>query len=361
MSVLTVNLGERSYDIVVEPGALNSVGSFAARFAQSKDVCVIADERAGALYGEALLASFERAGLRPVQMSLPRGERSKSIGVVRKLLRSMARAGIGRDGMVVALGGGVAGDTAGFVASVYMRGVDFVQVPTTLLAQVDSSVGGKVAVNLPEGKNLVGAFHQPRCVVCDPRTLVSLPRREIRCGLAEALKHGFVRDAAYLERTEASLRQALGGDEYVLADIVSGSCAIKASIVAADERESGLRAILNFGHTLGHAVEAVGGYRRFRHGEAIAVGMVGAARLSVELGFCDESVATRVRTSLEAAGLPTSARGLDRAAVLAAMKSDKKARSGALRFVVLSGVGSATVTSDVPRKLLQRVIRELTP
>jgi len=358
MDRIPVDLGSRSYDILVGAGALDRLGEELAPLWRGGPVFCIADERVWGLYGAAV-----QTALRPTGscsgLTFRSGEPSKTWATAGRLLRDLAAEGMARDGLVLSLGGGVAGDLAGFVAASYARGVDFVQLPTTLLAQVDSSVGGKTGVNLPEGKNLVGAFHQPRLVVCDPLTLGSLPRREIRCGLAEALKHGFIADGMYLAQVQSLSEHALSADPAALGEIVAGSCRIKAAVVKADEREAGLRATLNFGHTIGHAIEKVGGYRRYRHGEAVAIGMVGAAMVGARMGVCDGSVVDHVRAAMGRVGLPTAAPGLDADELLQAISHDKKTERGRVRWVLPIDVGKVTVTPEVPQRTVVRVLREL--
>jgi 3-dehydroquinate synthase len=356
---LVVELKERTYPIIVRDGALELLGTEASAICRGGPVVCVADERVAALYGQQVEDSLRGSVDWRGWVSVRRGERSKSWAVAGRVLRELAGLGMARDGMVVALGGGVAGDLAGFVAASFARGVDFVQVPTTLLAQVDSSVGGKTGVNLPEGKNLVGAFHQPRLVVCDVLTLSSLPRRELRCGLAEALKHGLIADADYLDRVESLRGSVLRAAPAALEEVVVGSCAIKAKVVAEDERESGRRAILNFGHTIGHALETVAGYRRLRHGEAVAVGMVGAAMLGVRAGTCDKSLVQLVRRCVEAAGLPASAPGLPADEVLAALARDKKAARGEVRWVLPVVPGEVLVTPEVEPRDVRGVVATL--
>lgn len=358
MDRIPVDLGSRGYGILVGAGALDRLGEELAPLWRGGPVFCVADERVWRLYGAAV-----QAALRPTMscsgLTFRSGEPSKTWATAGRLLRELAAEGMARDGLVLSLGGGVAGDLAGFVAASYARGVDFVQLPTTLLAQVDSSVGGKTGVNLPEGKNLVGAFHQPRLVVCDPLTLASLPRREIRCGLAEALKHGFIADAAYLAQVESLSERALCAEPAALGEIAAGSCRVKAAIVVADEREAGLRATLNFGHTIGHAIEKVGGYRRYRHGEAVAVGMVGAAMVGARMGACDGSLVDRVRSAMGGVGLPTAVPGLDADELLQAISHDKKTERGRVRWVLPIEVGRVTVTPEVPGRTVVRTLREL--
>jgi len=357
---LRVELGDRGYDILIEPGALSRTGSAIRERLGTTPTACIADERVASLHWPCLEDSLRRAGLKARLMTFRPGERSKTLGTARRLLSELADLRIPRDGTVVSLGGGVAGDLAGFVAAVYQRGIAFVQVPTSLLAQVDASVGGKTGVNLPEGKNLVGAFHQPRLVVCDPLVLRTCGKRDLRCGLSEALKHGFILSEGYLSIVEQGLRASLAGDPDALAEVVRGSCAIKADVVRRDEREEGLRAILNFGHTFGHAVENVAGYRVYRHGEAVAVGMVAACHLSERLGLCSAAVRERLVADLRSTGLPVAAPGLAADRLLQAMWHDKKILKGRLRLVLPRAVGRVEVVDDVSLRDVRAALSLLT-
>jgi len=348
--IVCVDLGERTYSIHVRGGALDLLSTVAAERCGDGTVLVVTDTRVDALYGPRVAGLVTGPGLRVHSVAVTPGERSKSYTWLRRLHDAMARERLSRESLVIALGGGVVGDLAGFAAATYMRGVPVVQVPTTLLAMVDSSVGGKAAINHPAGKNLIGAFWQPCAVVCDSEVLRSLPPREVRAGLAEAIKHGVIADVDYLTMIESRLERILAGDADVLSDVVSGSCRIKADVVSADEREAGLRRILNYGHTFAHAFEKLLGYRGWRHGEAVAVGMVCAGRLSVSLGLLPDDEARRAEALIQAAGLPTTIRDLGRDAVVSAMRLDKKATGRGLRLVVSHGLGRAgVVESPSPR------------
>lgn len=356
-----VRLGRMSYPIVIGDGALPRALRRVVAHGWGGGIACVADARVDTLHGGTVRRALTELGVEPrMWEAVPRGERTKSLASVERVCRAMARAGVGRDGVVLCLGGGVVGDLGGMCAALYHRGIACVQVPTTLMAQVDSSVGGKTGVNLPEGKNLVGAFHQPWLVACDAQVLATLPRRDLRAGLGEALKHGVIRDARYFAEVRDGLRSALRGEAETLSRVVEGSCRIKAEVVSLDEREGGLRAILNFGHTIGHAVEAVAGYGRLRHGEAVAVGMVGACRLAVGHGMCTCEVEAEVTSALEEAGLPVRAPGLDPNAVLAALRGDKKRQAGRLRWVLPVALGEVAIADDVPEKLIRSVIDGLT-
>jgi len=291
--------------------------------------------------------SWAQAGVATTQIVVEDGERAKDWRTLERVFDALLAARCGRDTVIVALGGGVVGDLAGFAAAVYQRGVPFVQVPTTLLAQVDSSVGGKTAINHPRGKNMVGAFHQPLAVISDTSTLDSLPERELRAGLAEVIKHGLILDRAFTDWLDANLPALLAREPRALAHAVRRSCELKARVVAADERETGLRAILNFGHTFGHAFESGLGYGQWLHGEAVAAGMVMAAELSVRAGMLARADATRVRALLARAGLPVAGPALAPERIVELMQVDKKAAAGRIRFVLLSGIGAAEVRGDV--------------
>ena len=337
-----VSLGAHSYAVRIGSGLLNGIGARLADLALGTKVAVIADEAVAALYAEPILASLRAAGKEPFLATLPSGEASKALANVSPLLSLLAKNGLNRKDAVVALGGGVTGDLAGFVAATYLRGVPFVQVPTTLLAMVDSSVGGKTGVNLPEGKNLVGAFYQPRLVVADLDTLSTLPAREIAAGMAEVIKYGLIADPALF----ALLRKGPAGLD--LAALVRRCVEIKAEVVADDEFETtGRRAILNFGHTLGHAIENASGYGVLLHGEAVAIGMRAAAHLSRRKAGLSDAAVAEIEAAIAAHGLPLHAPGLDREKIGRALKLDKKAEAGVNRWILLPEIGKTVVTADV--------------
>jgi 3-dehydroquinate synthase len=346
---ITVELGERSYRIVIGNGLLGG-GFDLSAYVGGPDCLVVTNETVEPLYLEALAANLTGKQLRAI--SLPDGEAYKTLETVEDILDTLIEGGASRDTTVVALGGGVVGDIAGFAAACYMRGVDFIQVPTTLLAQVDSSVGGKTGVNHASGKNLIGAFHQPRAVLIDTDTLRTLPDRELKAGLAEVIKYGAIVDADFFAWLEANLEALLARDTEALAAAIRRCCELKAQIVAEDERESGRRAILNFGHTFGHAIERCQGYGEWLHGEAVAAGMVMAAQLSAS----DAAVAERIGKLLERAGLPTRPPAIAAPDLLAAMGMDKKVQQKRLRFVLLRGLGEAFVTSDYDAARLDAVL-----
>jgi 3-dehydroquinate synthase len=346
---ITVELGERSYPIVIGTGLLG--GSFdLAGHVRGADCLVVTNETVGPLYLEAVL---EMLGSKDADaISLPDGEEFKTVDTVGHVLDTLVDNGANRDTTLIALGGGVVGDITGFAAACYMRGVDFIQVPTTLLAQVDSSVGGKTGVNHPKGKNLIGAFHQPRLVLIDTDTLNRLPDRELKAGLAEVIKHGAIVDSEFFTWLEDNIEALVTRDPEALALAIRRSCEIKANVVAEDEREAGRRAILNFGHTFGHAIERCQGYGEWLHGEAVAAGMVMAAKLS----NMDASDFGRLRGLLERTGLPVAAPRIAAGDLRAAMGMDKKVQAKQLRFVLLRSLGEAYVTTEYDEVLLERIL-----
>jgi len=353
MRRLTVDLAGRPYDIHIGSGLLDRLAGFVGPLQPSR-LLVVTDKRVGALYG-----ARAAAALQPVastgSFELAGGETGKDLRAVESVLDALLAAGADRRSVVVALGGGVVGDIAGFAAAIYMRGIRFVQVPTTLLAQVDSSVGGKTGVNHPRGKNLIGAFHQPAVVVADTDTLRTLPQRELSAGLAEVLKHGLLADAGYFGQVTRELPRLLACDEPALTAAVARSCEIKAAIVARDERESGERALLNLGHTFGHAIEALTGYERWLHGEAVGCGMCLAADLSRRLGLIARADVETIEAAAAAARLPTRIEGLSLAAAIESMRGDKKAEAGEIRFILLERIGRA-VQRAVPAPALEATL-----
>jgi 3-dehydroquinate synthase len=357
MQRVRVELGDRSYDIFIGSGLLARAGEFLQPLGVGRRGVIITDMNVGPLYEPALRETLSRSGFETRSIAVPAGEASKSLRQASRLLRRMPSMDLDRKSFVIALGGGVVGDLAGFIAATYLRGLALIHLPTSLLAQVDSAVGGKVGVNLPQGKNLVGAFHQPRLVLADTDTLASLPQRELRAGFAEVIKHGAIRDAKFFEWLEREHSRVLKADPDAVAQAVRRCCEIKAEVVSADERESGVRAFLNFGHTIGHAMEALTDYVGLLHGEAIAMGMVCAARLSVKRAGLSAAEAERLRALIEASGLPTRlGERFDLAALLKAMRLDKKARGGKLRFVLLKRLGEAVVSDDVTDADIQEVV-----
>ncbi|MEN8159175.1 MAG: 3-dehydroquinate synthase [Myxococcota bacterium] len=348
-----VALGERSYAIEIGAGTLPGLGAAVKRVVEPTRVFVITTPPVGRRYAGRVMRSLRDAGLRARRFDVPDGERSKNLTQAGRLYDALLGAGADRGSAVVALGGGVVGDLAGFVAATLLRGIPIVQVPTSLLAMVDSSVGGKTGVNVKRGKNLVGAFHQPRLVWIDAETLETLPPRQLRAGLAEVVKHAAIRDAALFALLEAEA-DALGSvaDPERWVPILARNCAIKAAVVAEDEREAGLRMLLNFGHTLGHAVEALARYRGVLHGEAVAMGMAFAARHSERLGLAEAGTADRLVALLERLGLPTALPPHPRRAYLGALAVDKKKRDARIHFVALRAIGRAETVPLLPREIL---------
>ncbi|TMA37145.1 MAG: 3-dehydroquinate synthase [Deltaproteobacteria bacterium] len=336
-----VDLGARSYPVVIGAGLLAEVGPRLAAAGYRGRCALVTSERVGALYREPVAASLGQAGFAPVAVEIPDGEEHKNLAWLAVLYDRLLDAGVERRSPLIALGGGVVGDLAGFAASTLLRGLPLVQVPTTLLAQVDAAIGGKTGINHALGKNLIGAFHQPRLVVIDVATLRTLPRREFVAGLAEVIKYGVIRDAELFATLEARLEALLGLEEAVLVPVVAACCRHKAAVVAADEREEGgERAVLNFGHTVGHALEVLTEYRRLLHGEAVAIGMVAAARVSRALGLCDAATVERLERLVRRAGLPTAIPDDVTAPALAlAMHTDKKTAAGRIRFVCVEAIG----------------------
>ena len=357
-----VDLGARGYDILVGAGLLAAAGHHIRPLLLDPRVVVITDSNVAPLYLAAVETALGEADIESTAITLPAGEQTKDFAHLEKLADDLLAGQVGRDTMVVALGGGVVGDLAGFAAAITMRGMDFVQIPTTLLAQVDSAVGGKTGINTRHGKNLVGAFHQPRLVLSDIATLDSLPERELLAGYAEVVKYGLLGDAAFFGWLEANGLQLGGGDREARRHAVVTCCAAKAAIVAEDEREAGRRALLNLGHTFGHALEAQTGMGdALLHGEAVAIGMVLAFDLSARLGLCRPADARRVRRHLSELGLPVDLRGLaDRSwsadGILAHMAQDKKVRGGRLGLVLVRGIGEAFVTHDVDAEDIRAVL-----
>lgn len=349
-STLTVDLGDRSYPIVIGSDLLDG-GYDLSEYVRGPDCMVVSNETVAPLYFEKLLPNL--AGRAVASVNLPDGEAYKTAATMHTIIDRLVETGANRDTTVIALGGGVVGDIAGFAAACYLRGVNFIQVPTTLLAQVDSSVGGKTGVNHEKGKNLIGAFHQPQLVLIDTATLQTLPDRELRAGLAEVIKHGAISDAGFFAWLEANMAALLRRDPEALAHAIRRSCEIKAEVVAEDEREAGRRAILNFGHTFGHAIEHCQGYGEWLHGEAVAAGMVMAAKLSGLPGADVERLAALIGS----AGLPVEPPPIEADDWVRAMGLDKKVQGKKLRFVLLGAIGTSHVTADYDQGRLDEAIR----
>lgn len=358
MDKLTVALGDRAY-----PVGLGGMAEWAPELAAQltgRSALLVTDEHVAACHGAALRNVLAAAGAPELPvLTLPPGEEHKNFTTVERICRSCAQHGLDRHSVLIAFSGGVPGDLTGFAAAIYMRGIDFIQIPTTLLAAVDSSVGGKTGADLPEGKNLIGAFHQPRAVWIDPALLATLPPAEWRNGLAEVVKYGMILDAGFFAELEAQGAQLLRGDAALTARIIRRSCECKAAVVAGDERETGRRAILNYGHTVGHAVEKLSDFR-IPHGAAVAIGMAVAARLAVCLGWCEAAVETRQNALLEALGLPLAVpRAMAPEAILETMRSDKKNRNGAIAMILPRAVGTVEIVREIEETRLVAVLKEL--
>jgi 3-dehydroquinate synthase len=340
VEIIKVALGDRSYEIALGAGNLDSVGSLCLSLGLSGTAAVVSNTTVAPLYYDRVRASLEMAGYRVLLVALPDGEGFKNSATLNLIYDSLVDASLDRGSFILALGGGVIGDMAGFAAASYLRGIPFVQLPTTLLSQVDSSVGGKTGINHPKGKNLIGAFYQPRAVLIDVATLDTLPDREYVSGLGEIVKYGAVLDPEFFSFLEQNAGLLLARDKGALIHAVGRSCAIKARVVESDEREGGVRAVLNYGHTLGHAVETLTGYTRYLHGEAVAIGMVQAARVSQSYGFCTESDRDRIESLLALLGLPLELPAFQAGAYAEALSHDKKVRDSGLLFICNFGIGS---------------------
>jgi 3-dehydroquinate synthase len=358
MEKITVSLGDRSYDIIIEAGGIAKVGAYLGGLRRGAKCAVITDPRVRELCGSLVTNSLADAGFNVDVVTFPEGEENKTLATVEGLYHEMLSHGLDRKSFVVALGGGLVGDVAGFAAATYMRGIRFVQVPTTLLAQVDASVGGKVGVNLAEGKNLVGCFHQPSLVLIDPEVLRSLDARDLKAGFAEVVKYGIIRDGDFFSFLEGNREAILSLERSAMEKAIAVSCRIKAEVVAEDEREeSGLRAILNFGHTAAHAIESVSDYTTYRHGEAVSIGMAVAADISVKLGHLPKESADRMESLLKSVGLPVTFSGLDIDQLVARMRFDKKALGDRIRFVLAKNIGEVFLTDDVSLDTVAQVLR----
>ena len=353
-STVAIDLGDRSYDILIGEGLLQDPATFAG-LPKSSKALIVTNTTVGPLYTAALRDAIAPHHKAVLDVELPDGEQYKDWPALNQIFTKLLEEAADRKTVLYALGGGVIGDMTGFAAACYMRGVPFVQVPTTLLAQVDSSVGGKTAINHPAGKNMIGAFYQPQRVICDLATLDTLPQRELLAGLAEVIKYGPIADAEFLSWLEAHMDQLLARDRAALKHAIQRSCEIKAWVVGQDEKESGLRAILNYGHTFGHAIESGLGYGEWLHGEAVGAGMVMAADLSARLGLIDEATSQRIRALIERTGLPVTAPDLGADRYLELLQVDKKAEGGEIRFVVIGPLGQAGMR-PAPESVVRDVI-----
>lgn len=360
MAELNVDLGLSSYIIHIGSGNLDSIGTILKGLNLTNKALVVSDDNVNGLYGEKLAVLLAQAGFETVSFLIKPGETSKCFDEANRIYTKAIENNLDRKTPVIALGGGVVGDLAGFVASTYLRGVPFIQIPTSLLAQVDSSIGGKVAVNHPLGKNLIGSFYQPKTVLIDTVLLNTLPERELCCGLAEVIKHGLIADKTYFGYLNENYAGVFKKDSRTLAEIVHKSCALKARVVEQDEKESGLRAVLNFGHTIGHAVEKDAGFGRYSHGEAVAVGMHGAALISCRLGLCGREVVDAVCETLRRFRLPLTAEGCSPDAMVTFLARDKKTIGGKTKWILLKDIGTATMEDNVPDDVVYRTLQDVT-
>ncbi len=350
---IEVNLDGRSYPIMIEEGMLRSgkAVSILTELAGNSSVCIVTHPILARLYAHELAEGLRREGVSVHLVTFPSGERYKRLSTVYRLYTRFVEAEMDRSSVVVALGGGVAGDLAGFAAATYLRGIRLVQIPTTLLAQVDASIGGKTGVDLPVGKNLAGAFHQPAAVLIDPSVLMTLPIRELRAGLAEIIKYGIICDKQFFSEIASTVPYMLQKELNPLTEAIIRSCEIKADVVSRDEQDRNLRAILNFGHTIGHALEAATNYRRYLHGEAVAIGMVSAAMIGEELGITSDNVTMNIRDVLEKASLPTVfPEDVSIEAILQAVRLDKKSQGGIVRFILASSIGEVIISESVSQE-----------
>lgn len=359
MNKIRVELGERSYTIATGSGILKDIGKSLERFDFSKKAAIVSNPTVYDLYGKTLASSLLASGFEIIEIILPDGEEYKNLSSVERIYEQLLKLRFDRKSVLIALGGGVIGDITGYAASTYMRGIDFIQVPTTLLAQVDSSVGGKTGVNHALGKNMIGTFWQPRLVWADISTLHTLSRRNFLSGIAEIVKYGIIWDSAFFDFLEKKRETLLSLNPDDIIHVIRRSCEIKADIVSRDERESGLRAILNFGHTIGHAIETATGYATYLHGEAIAIGMHVEAILAHETGLIGSDEVSRIQHLLKTFGLPTEIpAGIDLAALFEAMKLDKKAVSGDLKFILPEQIGKVRIQGNISEKIVQQAVKK---
>lgn len=359
MAIVKVNLGERSYEIVIKSGILSQIGEEVRSITTSQTVLVVTEPTVAPLYLKPVIDSLTAAGFNAFDAVIPGGECNKTLDTVAALYERMLDIRMDRTSTLLTLGGGVTGDIGGFAAATYLRGINFVQIPTTLLAQVDASIGGKVGVDLPRGKNLVGAFHQPQRVLIDPDVLATLPRPDFASGLAEMIKHGIISDQVLFDDLRSNADALLRRDRATLEDAIAKSCKVKAEIVAQDETEAGRRALLNYGHTVGHGIESATGFAKYSHGQAVAIGMVTAALIAEMKGLADEGITETIAGLLSMVELPvTPDDDLDIDAVIHAMSYDKKIASGRLRFVLPKRIGELIITDTVTNTDVISAIQE---
>ncbi len=361
-SVISVDLPQQSYKIAIADQNLAQLGQLMSKLNLGKKVLVVSNQIILDHYREQVIASLTDAGFEVATCELPDGERYKTLASIQEIYNAALENRLERSSTLVALGGGVIGDMTGFAAATWLRGINFVQVPTTLLAMVDASIGGKTGVNHPQGKNLIGAFYQPKLVLIDPQVLNTLPEREFRAGMAEVIKYGVIWDAdlfAQLEQCDR-LDQRRYLKASLLQEILAHSCQAKADVVSKDEKEAGLRAILNYGHTIGHAIESLTGYRVVNHGEAVGIGMVAAGQLALDLQFWQSSEQERQLNLIQKTGLPTRLpTGIDIEAIIDALQTDKKVKSGRVQFILPTQIGAVTVTDQVPPEAIRQVLQQM--
>jgi 3-dehydroquinate synthase len=359
MEKLRVELGERSYEILIDRGNLPFIGERLLRFSIGKKIAVISNPKIYELYGEKIISSLKKEGFDPSLILIPDGEIYKDYFWAYHILTQLLELGLDRKSCLIALGGGVIGDITGFVASIYMRGIPYIQIPTTLLAQVDSSVGGKTAVNHSLGKNMIGSFWQPSLVWIDVNTLDTLPEREFISGMAEVIKYGIIWDKDFFDYLESNREKILKKDKDLLIPAIKRACEIKAEVVSKDERESSLRAILNYGHTIGHAIETLTGYTTYLHGEAISIGMVYEAKLSNILGFLEKESLERIKNILKNLGLPTILPiNIDTTAMVKTILLDKKNIEGKIRMVIPESIGKMKINFEISEENLKGILNE---
>jgi 3-dehydroquinate synthase len=360
METVTVKLGNRTYDICTEPGLLDQSGDLVRSAAGdgARRAIVVSNEKVNSLYGRRVRRSLKGAGFAVHHFLIGDGEKHKTLRTAESLYTFLIETGVERSDLIVALGGGVVGDTAGFVAATFLRGISFVQIPTTLLAQIDSSVGGKTGVNHRLGKNLIGAFYQPILVIIDPNTLATLPERELNSGLWEAIKYGVIRDRSFFRRIVGDMELLKSLDSAELAHLITRCCRIKADVVARDEREGGLRRILNFGHTVGHALESVTRYKRFLHGEAVGHGMIAASRIAERVGLLGPPERESITEAVNRVGALPRANNIALDAIMSAMRRDKKSQAGRMTLVLPVMIGRVVIRSDVPLSLIRSALKQ---
>ena len=356
---LTVDLNDRSYEIIIASGGVKTNQSFFSSFVQNKKCFIISDSNVFPLYGEQVIANLKQSnGIISGHFVFPAGESSKTLSTVEKIYHETLKCELDRSSVIIALGGGVVGDIAGFVAATYMRGIDFIQIPTSLLAMVDSSVGGKTGVDMPEGKNLIGAFWQPKLVVIDPDTLHTLTMREIKGGLAEVVKYGVILDSSFFDELAGGIQKINILDSEFYSKIIATCCGLKAEVVKQDEKETGLRGILNYGHTFAHAIETVSGYESYIHGEAVSIGMLMAGELACLMNMMKRSELDKLISLCRKLDLCIKADGLDTNAVFEAMSKDKKVKDGNVCFVLPKQIGKVSIISDADKGLVLEAIKK---